>query len=75
MYAFQLPAAIPQAGTPGGPPVHSDWRNFGGFPGEADFRDILWACIRDPQQLRPTWDRMQAQFEAEAQKNKNKGKK
>jgi 4-amino-4-deoxy-L-arabinose transferase-like glycosyltransferase len=78
MYAFQLPAAIPSAGTPGGPPLRSDWRNFGGFPGEADFRDILWACIRDPHQLQATWDRMQAQFEADGQKKeaqKNKAKK
>jgi 4-amino-4-deoxy-L-arabinose transferase-like glycosyltransferase len=70
MYSFQLPAAIPAAGSPGGPPLPADWRNFGGFPGTKDMRLMFLNCIRDPQQLQPTLDRIQAEFQALAKKNK-----
>src|SRR5262249_49480957 len=33
MYAFQLPATIPPAGSAGGPPLNADFHNFAGFPG------------------------------------------
>jgi hypothetical protein len=69
MYAIQLPPIIPAAGTPGGPPPPEAYRYFGGFPG-FDLRPILLSCIRDPQQLQPTIDRMQAMAEAAAQKKK-----
>ena len=70
MYSFRLPAAIPAAGSPGGPPLPADWRNFGGFPGPKDMRLMFLNCIRDPQQLQPTLDRIQAEFQALAKKNK-----
>jgi hypothetical protein len=59
MYAVQLPVTIPAAGAPGGPPTPENYRYFGGMSinGE-DFRSIIGACIRDPQQLRPTMRRM-----------------
>jgi hypothetical protein len=69
MYAIQLPQTIPAAGTPGGPPLPEAYRYFGGAPG-FDVRAIFANCIRDPQQLQPTMDRMQASFQAAAQKEK-----
>jgi hypothetical protein len=67
MYAIQLPQTIPAAGTPGGPPLPQDYRYFGGVP-LFDPRPIFSNCIRDPQQLQPTLDRMQATFQAAAKK-------
>jgi len=69
MYAIQLPAIIPAAGTPAGPPLPEAYRYLGGFPG-FDLRPMFLSCIRDPQQLQPTLDRMQAMAEAAAQKKK-----
>jgi hypothetical protein len=69
MYAIQLPQMIPAAGTPGGPPLPEAYRYFGGFPG-FDLRPMFLRCIRDPQQLQPTLDRLQAMAEAAAQKKK-----
>ena len=69
MYAIQLPQTIPAAGTPGGPPLPEAYRYFGGAPG-FDVRAIFANCIRDPQQLQATMDRMQASFQAGAQKKK-----
>ena len=68
MYAIQLPQTIPAAGTSGGPPLPEDFRYFGGAP--FDVRGIFANCIRDPRQLQPTMDRMQASFQAAAQKKK-----
>ena len=69
MYAFQLPGPIPAAGTPGGPPLAAEWRSFSGE--ENDFREILAACIRDPQQLEPTLEEMQRKIqEAKAKRRK-----
>jgi len=68
MYAIQLPQTIPAAGTPGGPPLPEAYRYFGGAP--FDVRGIFAKCIRDPQQLQPTMDRMQASYQAAAQKKK-----
>jgi 4-amino-4-deoxy-L-arabinose transferase-like glycosyltransferase len=67
MYAFQLPSAIPQAGTPSGPPLPENYRKFANVPFPGDIRLIWINSIRDPQQLQPTWDRMMA-MGAEAQK-------
>jgi Dolichyl-phosphate-mannose-protein mannosyltransferase len=69
MYAFQLPETIPAAGEAGGPPLPKDYRYFGGFQvlGE-DPRVIFWDCIRDPQQLQPTFDRFVAMTQSYSQK-------
>lgn len=69
MYAFQLPPIIPEAGTPGGPPLPEAYRFLAGAPG-IDPRPIFLNCIRDPEQLQPTVDRMQAAFEEAARKKK-----
>lgn len=61
MYAIQLPATIPAAGQPGGPPLAADYHYFAGIhPGDFDVRLIFFNCIRDPQQLQPTVDRFRA---------------
>ena len=69
MYAIQLPQTIPAAGSPGGPPLPEAYRYFGGFPG-IDPITMFSACIRDPQQLQPAIDQMQAMWQAGAQKKK-----
>ena len=68
MYAFQLPQAIPAPGTAGGPPLPQAYRYMGGFSGMGDPTSMFLNCIRDPQQLQPTLDRMQALAAAAAQK-------
>lgn len=60
MYAFQLPPVIPIAGAPGGPPLPANYRQFGNFPFPGDLRLIWLKCIRDPNQIQPTWDWMSA---------------
>ena len=72
MYAFQLPAVVPPAGTPGGPPLPDEYHQFGGQPIPGDLRLLFLNCIRDPQQLQPTWDRMTATMQAEMEKRKRK---
>lgn len=67
MYAFQLPAVIPPAGAPGGPPLPEDRRNIGGMPGNFDVIAIFRTCVRDPNQLQPIWENMTALFQAQAQ--------
>jgi len=69
MYAIQLPQTIPAVGTPGGPPLPEAYRYLGGAPG-FDPRPVFLNCIRDPEQLQPTMDRMQAMMEAAARKKK-----
>jgi hypothetical protein len=62
MYAVQLPEIIPAAGQPGGPPPPATYRYLGGMQG-LDLRSIFLNCIRDPQQLQPTMDRLQAMMQ------------
>lgn len=72
MYAFQLPEILPAAGTPGGPPAESDLHLLFGMemPGNLDMRLTFLTCIHDPQQLKPTMDKMTALFAAEQQKRR-----
>ena len=72
MYAFQLPGVIPPAGTPGGPPLPDNYRDFA-HSSFGDLRLMFINCIRDPQQLQPTWDRMTARG-AQAQKQEKSSK-
>ena len=60
MYALKLPTSIPPAGSRGGPPLPQDYRSIGGGPPGFDIQQIFLVCIRDPQQLQPTMDRMMA---------------
>ena len=55
MYAFQLPRVVPPAGSPGGPPLPENYRDFAGNS-FGDLRLLFLNCIRDPRQLQPTWD-------------------
>ena len=72
MYAFQLPTVVPAAGTLGGPPLPEEYHQFAGMPFPGDGR-LLWLnCIRDPQQLQPTMDRIPAMMQAEMEKRKRK---
>jgi hypothetical protein len=64
MYAFRLPPVIPPVGAPGGPPRPEAYRYFGGMPGKMDMRAAFLRCIRDPNQLKPTVDKMMAEFRA-----------
>jgi hypothetical protein len=69
MYAIQLPATIPAVGTPDGPPLPADYHYLGGMAlGDEDPITVFRTCIRDPQQLQPTLDRIAAIMEAERQK-------
>lgn len=68
MYALQLPAVIPAAGEPGGPPLPNAYKTFGGTPAGMDFRQIFYNCARDPSQLQPTLNEMQARFAQMQQK-------
>jgi hypothetical protein len=61
---------IPAAGAPGGPPLPADWRNCGGMQLPLNIRRVILDCIRDPGQLQPTYDRMQAMSEAAAKAKK-----
>jgi Dolichyl-phosphate-mannose-protein mannosyltransferase len=70
MYAFELPRVIPAAGAPGGPPLPADWHNWGGMQLPLDIRRVILDCIRDPGQLQPTYDGMQAMSKAAAAKAK-----
>lgn len=71
MYAFQLPAVIPAAGSPDGPPLPQNYTYLGGMGLIGDPRTMFLNVIRDPNQLQPTMDRMMA-MGAAAQKNKKK---
>ena len=68
MYAFRLPATIPAVGAPGGPPRPEAYRSLGGMPGEMDTSAIFLRCSRDPDQLKPTYDKMMADFRAQQAK-------
>jgi 4-amino-4-deoxy-L-arabinose transferase-like glycosyltransferase len=70
MYVFRLPTVIPPAGTPGGPPLPEGYHSFGGIPFPGDIRLLFFTCVRDPQQLQPTWDHMQATMQADMEKRK-----
>jgi len=64
MYAVQLPQIIPAPGQQGGPPLPSDYHYFAGMhQGDFDARSVFLNCVRDPGQLQPTMDRIQAMMD------------
>ncbi|MGH9563568.1 MAG: hypothetical protein ACRD3S_19115, partial [Terracidiphilus sp.] len=73
MYAVQLPPVIPAVGVPGGPPLPANYHQFANTPYPGDIRLMWLTCIRDPNQLQPTWERMIANF-TEAQKKQKEAK-
>jgi len=62
MYAVQLPEHIPAAGSAGGPPLPSDYREFGGAP--IDIRGIFIHVIQHPDDLPRAIEWMQTAFTA-----------
>jgi hypothetical protein len=69
MYMVQLPAVLPPAGAPGGPPKPEDLHVFGvPMPGTSDARTIFLKCIRDPHQMQPIMDQMMAHYEEQRKK-------
>ncbi len=74
MYAVRLPDIIPPAGQPGGPPLPADFRYIGGSPAEFEGLALFTKCIREPEQLEPTMERMMKMGEEEYRKKKNKKK-
>jgi 4-amino-4-deoxy-L-arabinose transferase-like glycosyltransferase len=62
MYAVQLPEHIPAAGSAGGPPLPSAFREFGGAP--FDLRGFLRDVTRHPERLPKAIEEMQASFNA-----------
>jgi 4-amino-4-deoxy-L-arabinose transferase-like glycosyltransferase len=62
MYAVHLPAPIPEAGSAGGPPRPSEFREFAGAP--FDMRGFFLNVIHDPEKLPQAWEEIQARFKA-----------
>jgi hypothetical protein len=69
MYAFRLPPSIPAVGAPDGPPRPEAYRNLGGTPGGIDMVPIFQRIIHDPNQLKPTFDKMMADFQAQQRRH------
>jgi len=69
MYVFHLPPAIPAAGTPGGPPLPSNYRYIAGAP--FDWRAMFYQAIRDPHQMQPIVDNLMKTYQ-ETMKNQKK---
>jgi Dolichyl-phosphate-mannose-protein mannosyltransferase len=62
MYAVQLPEHIPPAGSLGGPPLPSTFRQFGGAP--FDIRFFFVDVMRHPETLPQAIQDMMARFKA-----------
>ena len=60
MYAVHLQGHIPAAGSPGGPPLPSDFREFGGAP--FDIRGFFTHVIHHPDDLPRAVEWMQSTF-------------
>jgi 4-amino-4-deoxy-L-arabinose transferase-like glycosyltransferase len=60
MYAIHLPEHIPVAGSSGGPPLPSAYRQFAGAP--FDMRGFFLEVIRHPERLPQAMEEMQAKF-------------
>jgi 4-amino-4-deoxy-L-arabinose transferase-like glycosyltransferase len=64
MYAVQLPHQIPPAGSPGGPPLPSAYRMFGG--GTFDMRTFFLGVDRNPASLPAVFNQMMATYNTAA---------
>jgi 4-amino-4-deoxy-L-arabinose transferase-like glycosyltransferase len=62
VYVVHLPNPIPEAGTPGGPPLPSEFREFAGAP--FDLRGFFLNVIQHPEKLPQAWDEMLARFKS-----------
>ncbi len=63
-YAFKLPAVIPNAGTPGGPPLPGDRRILWGMP--FDMRAWIVNLERHPEQLPAEMQAMMEKYQQQA---------
>ncbi len=70
MYAIQLPEQIPEAGTPGGPPLPSGFRQIAGAP--FDTRGYFLNLIYHPEQLPQAVEDIEARFRAARQSKKER---
>ena len=70
MYAFLLPARIPAAGQPDGPPPASQQKVLFGTK-DFDFRQMTFPIYRDPTKLKPVLDAMTAKFQQPRKTGKN----
>jgi Dolichyl-phosphate-mannose-protein mannosyltransferase len=64
LYAFQLPGYIPEAGTTGGPPFPSAFRQFAGAP--IDMRGFFLDLVHNPEGLPKAMEDMQARFKSKS---------
>jgi 4-amino-4-deoxy-L-arabinose transferase-like glycosyltransferase len=62
MYTVHLPEHIPEAGSPGGPPRASEFREFAGAP--FDMRIFFLNIVHDPDKLPQAMDEMVARFKS-----------
>ena len=62
MYAVRLPASIPAAGVPGGPPPRAQWHWFLGTPSAVDARTMFREVILHPETIKATMDAAQEKF-------------
>jgi len=62
MYAVHLPEHIPEAGSPDGPPLPSEFREFGGAP--FDIRSFFLDIIYHPENIPQAWKEMEARFKS-----------
>jgi len=70
MYAIQLPAVIPPAGTPGGPPPVETRRLFLGFP--VEMRQMFLGLYRHPENMSKVMADMTAEFQRQVEARKKK---
>lgn len=72
MIAFRLPQEIPAAGSPGGPPLPSQRRQFAGMPPEYDIRTAIIQLMRHPEGIPDAAAQMRSQFQQEWEKRQQK---
>jgi Dolichyl-phosphate-mannose-protein mannosyltransferase len=68
IYMFHLPEQIPAAGTPGGPPLPSQYREFAGFP--IDMRLTFIEVGEHPEHMPQIMAKFRAMFTEEMAKRK-----
>ena len=70
MYAVRLPTDIPPAGSPGGPPLPSQMRQFAGMPGNLDLRVLLWELSSEPDKIPGVIEKFSEEYEKERAKSR-----
>ena len=72
MLVFHLPDTIPQAGSPGGPPLPANFHHFFGIP--FDTRAMTVGLVRNPENLPAVYAKMEEEFQKQAEARKNGSK-